>query len=207
MRRIAICALPFLMCSGAAAVHAQTPAQAPAKPPAQAPAKESVALPKPLATKPWSGDLDGMIKRRVIRVLVPYSKTYYFVDRAVQRGITYEVTRLFESDLNKKLKTGHLRVNVVCIPTARDQMIPALLEGRGDIAAGNLTITPERLKKIDFTYPTYRNAKEIVVSGPGAEPIATADDLSGKEVYLRKSSSYYESVETLNAELAKAKKA
>jgi membrane-bound lytic murein transglycosylase MltF len=210
MRRIAIVVLPFLICSGSVAVHAQAPAPAPAKPPAQAPAKEpsaSVALPKPLATKPWTGDLDGMIKRRVIRVLVPYSKTYYFVDRAVQRGITYEVTRLFEADLNKKLKSGHLRVNVVCIPTARDQMIPALLEGRGDIAAGNLTITPERLNKIDFTYPTYRNAKEIVVTGPGAEPIATVEDLAGKEVYVRKSSSYYESIQTLNAELAKAKKA
>jgi hypothetical protein len=48
---------------------------------------------------------------------------------------------------------------------------------------------------------------EIVVTGPGAEPIASVEDLSGKEVYLRKSSSYHESIEKLNAELAQAGRA
>jgi len=71
--------------------HGQPPAQAPAKTPAQAPAKEpskksGFALPPVVTAQPWTGDLDGMIKRRVIRILVPYSRTYYFVDRAVQRG-------------------------------------------------------------------------------------------------------------------------
>jgi membrane-bound lytic murein transglycosylase MltF len=155
----------------------------------------------------WTGDLDGMIKRRMIRVLVPYSKTYYFVDRAVQRGISYDVTRLLEAELNRKLKTGRLRLSVLCIPVNRGQMIPGLLEGLGDIAMGNLTITPERLKQVDFTRPFMRNAAEIAISGPGAEPIGTAEDLSGKEVYLRKSSSYYQSIEQLNAQLAKAGKA
>jgi membrane-bound lytic murein transglycosylase MltF len=155
----------------------------------------------------WTGDLDGMIKRRMIRVLVPYSKTYYFVDRAVQRGISYDVTRLLEADLNRKLKTGRLRLSVLCIPVNRGQMIPGLLEGLGDIAMGNLTITPERLKQVDFTRPFMRNAVEIAISGPGAEPIGTAEDLSGKEVYLRKSSSYYQSIVLLNAQLATAGKA
>ncbi len=76
------------------------------------------------------------------KVLVPYSKTFYFVDRAVQRGLSYEVTQLLEADLNKKLKTGNIKVHVVCIPVTRGEMIPALLEGRGDIATGNPTITP-----------------------------------------------------------------
>jgi membrane-bound lytic murein transglycosylase MltF len=155
----------------------------------------------------WTGDLDGMIKQRMIRVLVPYSKTYYFVDRAVQRGISYDVTRLLEADLNRKLKTRHIRLSVLCIPVNRGQMIPGLLEGRGDIAMGNLTITPERLKQVDFTQPFMRNAVEIAISGPGAGRIGTAEDLSGKEVYLRKSSSYYESIQNLNAQLAKAGKA
>jgi membrane-bound lytic murein transglycosylase MltF len=70
----------------------------------------------------------------------------------------------------------------------------------------NLTITPERLKQVDFT-PTAKNVSEIVVTGPGAEPIASVQDLAGKEVYIRKSSSYYESIEQLNAEFAKASKA
>jgi len=185
-----------------------TPATAATTP--QAPAQQSPATPGLAHTIPrskWTGDLDGMIKRRTIRVLVPYSKTYYFVDRAVQRGISYDLTRLLEADLNKKLKTGHMRLSVVCIPVNRGEMISGLLEGRGDIAMGNLTITPERLTQVDFTQPFMRNAVEIVITGPGADPIATVEDLSGKEVYLRKSSSYYQSIETLNAQLARARKA
>jgi membrane-bound lytic murein transglycosylase MltF len=189
------------------ALTADTAAQTPAPAPANAPAAKQGIPPAAAVPKTWTGDFDGMVKRRVIRALVPYSKTFYFVDRAVQRGLSYEVTQLLEADVNKKLKTGNIRIHVVCIPVTRGEMIPALLAGRGDIAMGNLTITPERLKQVDFTYPTGKNIVEILVTGPGADPIATVEDLSGKEVYLRKSSSYYQSIETLNAELAKAKKA
>src|SRR5689334_13323084 len=154
MRPIWVGALLSIL-SIAIGAAAQTPAQPPAKEPA---AKQG--LPQIPAAKTWTGDLDGMIKRRVIRVLVPYSKTYYFVDRAVQRGLSYEVTRLLEADLNKKLKTANVRFHVVCIPVTRGEMVPGLLEGKGDIAMGNLTITPERQKQVDFTYPTGRNVTE-----------------------------------------------
>ena len=202
-RRVAVLALLSSMALIATSAAAQTPAQTPAK---ESTAKPGLP-PPPAVQKKWTDDFDGMVKRRVIRALVPYSKTFYFVDRAIQRGLSYEVTQLLEAHLNKNLKTGNIRVHVLCIPVTRGEMIPALLEGRGDIAMGNLTITPERLKQVDFTNPTLHNVVEIVVAGPAAEPIATVQDLSGKEVYLRKSSSYYQSIETLNAELAKATKA
>ena len=204
VRTVALLSSLVVIATGAAAqTPAQTPAQAPAK---QPPAKQGLP-PIGVTGKTWTGDFDGMVKRRVIRALVPYSKTFYFVDRAIQRGLSYDITRLLEADINKKLKTGNIRIHVLCIPVTRGEMIPALLEGRGDIAMGNLTITPERQKQVDFTHPTARNVVEILVTGPGAEPVATVEDLSGKEVYLRKSSSYYQSIETLNAELAKTKKA
>ena len=155
----------------------------------------------------YTGDLDGMIKRRYIRILVAYSKTHYFVDQGTQGGLTYEFGRMFEDGLNKKLKKKHVRVHLVFVPVARDQLIPALLEGRGDIASANLTITPARLKQVDFTDPWYKNASEIVVTGPAAEPISNVEDLSGKEVYVRKSSSFCESLEKVNGDLVKARKA
>ena len=184
-------------------------AQAPSKSPA-APATSSgqgdYTLPN-VAKRSWIGDLDGMIKRRQIRILTAYSKTFYFVDKGVQRGLAYDIGQLLEAELNKKLKTKNVRVHILYVPVARDQIIPALLEGRGDVAMANLTITPERLKQVDFTNPTARNVSEIVVTGPGAESVASIQELSGKEVYLRKSSSFYESVQALNAEFAKAGKA
>jgi membrane-bound lytic murein transglycosylase MltF len=181
-------------------VYALNPAK-----PFDSKAVDSATLPNVTDIK-WTGDLDGMVKRRIIRVLVPYSKTLYFVDRGIQRGLVYDSFRMFENDLNKKLKAKHIKTHVLFVPVGRDDIIPALLEGRGDIAAANLTITPERLKQVDFSDPTARNVSEIVVTGPGADPIKGVEELSGKEVFLRKSSSFYESLQKLNAEFKKADK-
>ncbi len=155
----------------------------------------------------WTGDLDQMIKRRVIRVLVTYNKTNFFLDGVTTRGATYEMMMAFEKDLNRRLKRRHLRIHVLFIPVARDQLLPYLKEGRGDIAAASLTITPQREKEVDFTAPVAGGVKELVVTGPGAPPLQDLDDLSGKEVWLRRSSSYYQSVAKLNQKLKAAGKA
>jgi hypothetical protein len=44
-----------------------------------------------------------MIDRRLIRILASYSKTFYFVDRGVQRGLIYEIGEMLERDLNKEV--------------------------------------------------------------------------------------------------------
>jgi len=150
------------------------------------------------AMQSWTGDLDGMIERRAIRVLVPFSKTFYFVDRGHQRGITYEVLKQFEDDLNRRLHSKALKVHVVFIPTSRDRLLGGLVDGQGDIAAGNLTVTPERLEQVDFSDPFLSGVREIVITGPASPPIATLDDLAGKSVVVRRSSSYYESLTALN---------
>ncbi len=155
----------------------------------------------------WTGDLDGMTERHMIRALVVYSKTFYFLDGATQRGATYDALHAFEEQLNRKLGNKVRRVQVVFIPTSRDELLPALREGRGDIVAANLTITPEREQLVAFSEPVYTDVSELVVTGPGAPTIKSTDDLAGKTVLVRKSSSYYESLEHLNAKLRKAGKA
>jgi membrane-bound lytic murein transglycosylase MltF len=154
----------------------------------------------------WTGDLDGMVKRRVIRALVVYSQTYYFLDRGTQRGMSYEALTTYENELNKQLKAKKLRVNIMFIPVRRDELIPALIEGRGDIAASGITVTPGRDKLIDFSNPISEAITEVVVSGPESPKLAAVGDLSGKEVYVRKSSSYYEHLQAFNAQLAKSGK-
>lgn len=162
--------------------------------------------------KPWTGDLNGMIERRLIRVLTVNSKTFYFHDKGTQRGTVVEFFRLFEDEVNKKraaqkaLKNKHLKVRVVFIPLRRDQLLPGLASGKGDIAAANLTITPERQRLVDFTVAGLSNVSEVVVSGPASPKVASLDDLSGKEVFVRTSSSYYESLVALNKKFADEKK-
>ena len=130
----------------------------------------------------WRGDFGGMAERHLIRALVPYSKTFYFLDGADQRGITYEALVEFEKYVNTKLRKKTLEIRLVVIPTKRDRLIPALVEGVGDIAAGNLTITPERQKRVDFSDPDFTGVDEIIVTGPKEPSINTIEDLAGKKV-------------------------
>jgi membrane-bound lytic murein transglycosylase MltF len=166
-----------------------------------------------LTQKTWSGDLDGMIERRHIRVLTVHSKTFFFVDKGVHRGLVVDAFRLFEDGLNKKLaaegklKNKNLKVRVVFIPVRRDQLLANLAAGKGDIAAANLTITPERQKLVDFTSAAMGSVSEVVVTGPASPKIAGPDDLAGKQVFVRRSSSYYESLVALNKRFATEKKA
>ena len=157
-------------------------------------------------TRKWTGDFDGMVERRLVRVLVVFSKTNYFLDGPHTRGATYEGMKAFEKKINKKLKRGHLKVNIVFIPVARDQLIPALVDGRGDIAAAALTVTPERQKQVDFADPLIDDIHEIVVTGKNSQKLSEPEDLSGRDIYVRESSSYYESLLKLNRSLKKSGK-
>ena len=150
----------------------------------------------------WTGDLDGMQQRRTIRVLTAYNRTLYFIDKGTERGTAADQGRLLETEINRTMADGHLKVSVVFVPVSRDELLPALLDGRGDLVMGNLTVTPERQKIVDFTDPWISNVDEIVVTGPNGPAIAALDDLSGQEVFVRQSSSYYESLVRLNNDFA-----
>jgi membrane-bound lytic murein transglycosylase MltF len=150
------------------------------------------------------GDFDQIAKRRNLRVLVPFSRTLYFVDQGgTQRGLSHDFMRAFEEHINRKLKTRFLRFHVVFVPVARNELLPALLAGRGDVAAANLTITPRRRERVDFTTPLASGIREVIVTGPDTAPIATLDDLAGREVHVRGTSAYRESLESLNEDFAR----
>ncbi len=186
--------------------QAATPATPPAADDASLPKEVSPydALPEEMRTKilsPFTGDFDEMVKRRVIRVAVTFNRTHYFIDKGQQRGLAYESIKQFEDDLNADLKTGNLKVHVAAIPLSRDQLASALLTGKVDLIAAMLTVTPERRALAAFSVPTRTNVSEVVVTGPGAPPIATLDDLAGQEVFVREQSLYGESLATLNEQL------
>ena len=162
-----------------------------------------------IEVKPWTGDFDAMLERRVIRVLVPYSRTLYFVDKGRERGITADLVRELEKHLNARhaKQLGNRPLTVLLIPTSRDKLLAHVAAGRGDIAAGNITATDQRLKLVEFVFPEgARPVRELIVTGPRSPQVATLDDLSGKTVHVRRGTSYYESLETLNVRFRKERK-
>jgi membrane-bound lytic murein transglycosylase MltF len=167
--------------------------------PAQAPtAKGRTGLALDPITTAWTGDFDGMSERRLVRVLTVYNKTLYFIDKGTPRGTAYDQGKLLEDYVNKSAGTGQLKINVQFVPLARDELIPALLEGRGDVVMADMTVTPERRQRVDFSAPWIDGVDEIVVTSPDGPAIESVDDLSGKEVFVRESSSYFESLTNLN---------
>jgi membrane-bound lytic murein transglycosylase MltF len=171
----------------------QTPPQAPSRP------GQAAAL---VASKPWTGDFDGMVARRRIRILTPYSRTQYFIDEGQPRGLVHDAAVALEEEINRQLKTTRAtRVFVLVRPTSRDELYRSLVEGRGDIIAAGITVTPERAKLVDFAIPGRTGVKEIIVTGPGAPALNTVDDLSGQQVCVRDKSIQFESLTRLNESL------
>jgi len=162
------------------------------------------ALPPYLRSKlsePFKGDLDAMVKRRFIRVAAPYSRTFYYLDSGIQRGLSYEYMKLYEDKLNQSLGKDRPRVFVIIVPVSRDRLLSELNQGKVDLVVAQLTITPERSGLVDFTIPTRMDVNEIYVSGPDSSTIRSVDELSGKTIFVRRSSSYFQSLHNLNQQL------
>jgi len=149
--------------------------------------------------EPWRGDLDGMTERGFLRILTVHNPLFFSFDGAEEKGMVAELGKIFEDHLAEEI--GRVRSpTIVLIPVSRDELIPGLIEGRGDLVMGNLTITPERQKLVDFGPPIYPNVDELVITGPAVKNISSLDDLVKTGLYVRRSSSYFEHLQVLNSE-------
>jgi membrane-bound lytic murein transglycosylase MltF len=148
--------------------------------------------------RPFFGDFDEMVQKRTIRVLMPYNRIFFFFDGAQPKGISYELVMQFEKFINESLQTGTLKVSVIVIPTPRQELFSRLLEGRGDIAVGNLTITDERRKTVDFSDPLVTNINEILVTHRRQPELTNLSDISKITLHVRESSSYYQHLKNLD---------
>ncbi|WP_435640772.1 transglycosylase SLT domain-containing protein [Micavibrio aeruginosavorus] len=151
-----------------------------------------------------TGDLDDMTKATIIRVLVPYSRTLYTVDMGKEDGMSVRAVQEFSKYVSQKLnKKGQPPVTVALIATPRERLLDDLNAGKGDIALGNITITPERQKDVNFTHPVSKPFNMIIVAHKDAPPLTTLNDLAGKTVYVREITSYHAMLEELNKQLRK----
>jgi ABC-type amino acid transport substrate-binding protein len=119
----------------------------------------------PLQFGRHTGDLDEMMKRRRIRALIIINPISFFYVRGKPAGITFEAVQELERFINKKYKTGALKVRIIFIPVRPDQLEAALTQGMGDMIAQGVIITPAREERVAFTVPIFRNVTQIVVTG------------------------------------------
>jgi membrane-bound lytic murein transglycosylase MltF len=164
----------------------------------------TVALPAPFGRH--TEDLDEILKRRNLRALVIINPTGFFYDNGHPMGAMYETVRELETYINKKEKTGALKIKVSFIPVRPDQIEAALTQGVGDFVAYPVIITPDRQQKVAFTVPLASDLKQIVVSGPGFSGASSLEDLSSKEIFVNPISANYQSLQQLSSRLEKAGK-
>jgi len=153
-------------------------------------------LDRPVET--FTGDLDGIRERRIIRVLTTYNQSNFFLAGGELHGFEYELLVKYEKHLNKNVSRRQIRTDMVFIPVQKDQLLPLLEAGKGDIAAAGLTITPERLEHAAFTEPYLTNVEEIIVTSKNVTDLHGIRDLAGREVHVIVGSSYVEHLRTLN---------
>ncbi|MFM2587298.1 transglycosylase SLT domain-containing protein [Vibrio sp. TBV020] len=151
----------------------------------------------PLSSQPYVGDFSELKKRGVIRVLVSADLGFYYIEGGKPKGIVAEMLYHFE----KNVKQKHPSVNVQVIPVPRDDLLQSLKVGYGDIAVANLTITERRKQIIDFSDPVIKDAQEWIITNKSHQSFTSIEDLSGQEIWVRGSSSYFESLQKVNQHL------
>ena len=155
----------------------------------------------PGQTGAWTGDLDGMAERHLIRVLVTPSQTDFFYEGPRPRGLTYERLVAFEEFVRKRVPSQPVPLRFLYLPVARDQLLPMLNAGYGDLVADSLLVTPERQAEAAFSAPLFDRAQEVVVTGPAETGIRRLKDLSGKRIYVRRTNNHADSLRALNRSL------
>jgi membrane-bound lytic murein transglycosylase F len=130
-----------------------------------------------------TGDLDAIKSRGVLRVLTTNNAVNYFLYRGQQMGFDYELAKMASDRLGVQLE--------MVVPQRFEQLIPWLLDGRGDVIAGSLTVTPERQEQIEFSIPYLYVQEVLVQSSARDERLQSINELQGRKVHVQKSSSYY----------------
>jgi membrane-bound lytic murein transglycosylase MltF len=162
----------------------------------------------PILKTPWKGDLDEMVKRRVVRVLVPFRRPEFFYMEGRPAGILQEAFQELERDLNAKYKTtAGTRIIVGLLPTPVGRFRERMTSGYGDIAAAGISISDVYKSIVDFTIPTITGLKIITVTGPSAPELKSIEDLGGKEVWVMPHTRMKEDLNDLNARLKSQGKA
>ncbi len=150
--------------------------------------------------EPFTGDLDAMIDRGVIRVLVAESRTHFYTDKQLHRGRTVDAVDAFQRFLHERITPRTISVQL--IPTSESTLVSDLIAGQGDIAA-NMLRTFERDDQVAFAKPVRSGVRELIVTGPGVTPLVSLEDVGGRAIHVRRNSDHHASLVRLNEQLRK----
>jgi len=148
--------------------------------------------------------IEKIKKRGKLIAVMDYNSTNYFIYRGEPMGYQYELLQLLAEQLDVKLE--------VKVENDIDKNFEMLQNGECDIIGINLTITKERSKVIDFTYPHSQTHQVLVQRKPDnweklsareidANLLRNQLDLAGKVIFVQKGTSYAQRMKSLSDEI------
>jgi len=135
-----------------------------------------------------AGDLAEIEQRGVLRILFPRRTS----SRLPRQGYSLD----YEIELAEKFAIGHGLKPIRVFVESREDLLPALLEGKGDLIAANLTVTDSRAEHVNFTVPV-AIVREKIVTRTDDDTLQTKADLVGRRIAVRRSSSFMETLTEL----------
>ncbi len=166
--------------------------------------KQADAKPEPSRVlgdpEPWTGDLDGMKDRQVIRILVPFSKTLFFYDKNKELGVVHDMGVSLERWANQQADIGK-KLKVVFVPVPQERLLSDLMAGLGDVAAGDILDDAADRDEIDYSGSLAPDSGAVIITRKRGDPVNRLEDLSGREVVIHRSSASYEPLRALSGRL------
>jgi membrane-bound lytic murein transglycosylase F len=133
-----------------------------------------------------SYDLPDAEKAGALRVLVvDGSPAFFSLNPSGEPGLDREI-------LDGFARLRKLKLQAVTVPSW-DALVPSLLEGKGDVIAGGVTVTPARARQIDFTAEVFPT-RNVVVTRKPTKLVTTLVELRALRVGTIKGSSMAEAI-------------
>ncbi|MBT5873334.1 MAG: transporter substrate-binding domain-containing protein, partial [Candidatus Latescibacteria bacterium] len=136
----------------------------------------------------YKDDLSEIKQRGRLRMITRNNALTYFIHQGREIGFEYQMMHRFAEQQGLRLE--------IVIPPSHDEVIDYLNDGRGDIVAAAMTITGDREQQAVFSKP-YMEVEEVIVVHTADSTVTRPQDLSGKTIHLRASSSFYGSLQRL----------
>ena len=158
----------------------------------------------PIVANSVDRDLEDIKKDGVLKALVVYSSTSYFLYKGQAMGFEYELLQWLADDLDLKLE--------IIVSKDLDSQFEVLNRGDVDLIAHGMTVTNQRKWEVDFTEYLYLTRQVLVQKKPDnfrklhwknleESMIHDPIELINDTVSIRRNSAYYERIQSLSNEI------
>lgn len=150
------------------------------------------------STEEVESDLSRIRETGILKVVIDYNSTNYFVYRGKPMGYQYELVMKLCDDLEVKPE--------ITVSNNMAETFEGLKSGRFDLVAKNLTVTRTRGQEVAFTKPLKQTRQVIVQRKPSKDTpdslyLKTTLELAGKKIHVQQNTTYYRRLAHLSEEI------